>query len=135
MSATSPLMKLKLPAVTDNVDQTIADLTTNFNIIDALYPIGRVIFSTNKANPSTYIGGSWSQITDKFLVGAGSTFAAGTTGGSTTMGIAPSGDEAAGYGLNPGAGGFINRVMVTTNGYTGKNFPPYKAVYIWERIA
>lgn len=40
--------------------------------------------SVNSTNPSTFIGGTWEQITDRFLLAAGSTYSAGSTGGSAT---------------------------------------------------
>ena len=40
--------------------------------------------SANNVSPSTFLGGTWEQIKDKFLLSAGSSYAAGTTGGSAT---------------------------------------------------
>ena len=40
--------------------------------------------SSDSANPSTKFGGTWEQITDRMIMAAGSTYAAGTTGGSDT---------------------------------------------------
>lgn len=48
------------------------------------YPIGSVYMSTSSTSPATLFGGSWSNITDRFLVGAGSSYGAGSTGGSST---------------------------------------------------
>lgn len=134
MSTKTTLMKMTCPAVTDDVQSTISALAANFNIIDALYPIGTIYQSTKSTNPSTFIGGTWTAIQNKFLVGAGSDFAEGTTGGQKTMGVHKSGDEADGYGLSQVAG-FANRVMVASQDYSGKILPPYKAVYMWERTA
>lgn len=51
-------------------------------LFDLIYPIGRIIYTTNAANPSTYLGGgTWTQIEDVFLLAAGNTYAAGSTGG------------------------------------------------------
>ena len=38
--------------------------------------------SSDSANPSTKFGGTWEQITDRMIMAAGSTYAAGSTGGS-----------------------------------------------------
>lgn len=40
--------------------------------------------SLSSTNPSTYFGGTWVQIKDRFLLGAGSSYTAGNTGGNTT---------------------------------------------------
>lgn len=46
-----------------------------------LYPVGSIYLSTNSTNPATFIGGTWEQIKDRFLLAAGDTYAAGSTGG------------------------------------------------------
>lgn len=53
------------------------------NILD-LYPVGAIYLSTVNVNPSTYFGGTWEQIKDKFLLAAGDTYAGGTTGGEAS---------------------------------------------------
>lgn len=57
-------------------------------LLDFVYPVGSVYISSQDKNPSTFLGGTWSQITDKFLLAAGSTYTAGSTGGSATKTIA-----------------------------------------------
>ena len=53
-------------------------------IISAMYPIGSIYLSVNNVSPSTFFGGTWEQITDTFLLCAGSTYTAGTTGGAAS---------------------------------------------------
>lgn len=49
------------------------------------YPIGSVYISTtNTKTPAQLFGGTWEQLEDVFLVCAGSTYSAGSTGGSAT---------------------------------------------------
>lgn len=48
------------------------------------YPVGSIYLSVNSTDPSTYFGGTWVRLTDTFLLCAGTTYAAGTTGGSAT---------------------------------------------------
>ena len=33
--------------------------TTNFDILNAVYPVGSIYMSVNSANPSTIFGGTW----------------------------------------------------------------------------
>lgn len=47
-------------------------------------PIGSIYLSVNSTNPSTYFGGKWEQIKDKFLLCCGNTYSAGSTGGEAT---------------------------------------------------
>lgn len=48
------------------------------------FPIGYIYLSTSNTNPSTYFDGTWEQIKDKFLLTAGDSYSAGSTGGSAT---------------------------------------------------
>lgn len=73
------------------------------------YPIGSIYISVNNTNPSTYFGGTWEQIKDKFLLCCGSTYSAGSTGGSTT--------HQHKYGFQ--YGGFYRDVSLEQNGNTG----------------
>ena len=51
---------------------------------DDVYPVGSIYMSVNNANPSTLFGGTWEQLKDRFLLGAGDTYTAGDTGGEAT---------------------------------------------------
>ena len=53
-------------------------------ILDAVYPVGSIYMSVNSVSPEAVLGGTWEQIQDKFLLAAGGSYAAGTTGGSAT---------------------------------------------------
>ncbi len=48
------------------------------------FPIGSIYLSVSNINPGSVFGGSWEQIKDKFLLTAGNTYSAGTTGGNTS---------------------------------------------------
>ena len=58
----------------------------DFNI-DKVYPVGAIYMSVVNTNPGTLFGGTWEQLKDRFLLGAGSTYTAGNTGGSATKTI------------------------------------------------
>lgn len=50
-------------------------------LFDLIYPIGSLYMSINNTDPGTLFGGAWERIEDKFILSAGSTYTAGTTGG------------------------------------------------------
>ena len=54
-------------------------------IVDLVYPVGSIYMSVNSTSPATLFGGTWVQMEDQFLLGAGSTYTAGNTGGSATV--------------------------------------------------
>ena len=55
------------------------DYGTIFNLI---YPVGSIYMSVNSVSPAILFGGTWERIQDRFLLAAGSNYAAGSTGGS-----------------------------------------------------
>lgn len=55
------------------------------NIINLVYPVGSIYMSVNNVSPATFIGGTWEQLKDRFLLGAGSSYSAGSTGGAATI--------------------------------------------------
>lgn len=59
-------------------------LVTNAQIVDLIYPIGSIYMSVNSTSPATLFGGKWERIQDRFLLAAGSTYAAGGFGGEAT---------------------------------------------------
>ena len=135
--------------------------TIRFNgksLLDLTYPVGSIYMSVNATSPQTLFGGTWTRLVDRMLIGAGSYYKVGDTGGETThrltanempththgMGIKTCGEEASGFGLRNDANGFTGRVYVTggtavTHAAGGNaahnNMPPYRAVYMWQRTA
>ena len=75
-------------AVFDSADNTYGITFANLVkcIKSTLFPVGSVIFSTTLNTQakviSQYGGSSWTQIKDVFLLAAGDSYSAGTTGGS-----------------------------------------------------
>lgn len=51
-------------------------------LLDLVYPIGSIYLSVSAASPATLFGGIWERIKDRFLLSAGDTYDAGSTGGS-----------------------------------------------------
>lgn len=122
------------------------------SLIDMIYPVGSIYMSVNDISPANFFGGSWERIQDRFLLAAGSTYAAGSTGGEATHKLTV--DEMPNH--NHGAktenitltAGGKNVPILSANGTlfygaTGdmgggkahNNMPPYLSVYIWKRTA
>lgn len=124
---------------------------------DLIYPIGAIYISVSATNPAILFGGKWEQIKDRFLLSAGDTYAAGTTGGEATHKLTvaemPShkhqiktnnddwNNSANGgnYGTtHDGANSWYNTNWYTENSggnAAHNNMPPYLTVYMWERVA
>lgn len=93
-----------------------------------LHKVGDIICTTNSTNPSTYYGGTWEQITNKFLIGASSTYGAGKTGGSDGVTLTSAHIPAHTHGLNghthsfgaqTGDAGWHQHWCGSTNGASG----------------
>lgn len=130
-----------------------ADVST---VLDKVYPVGAIYISVNSTNPKTLFGGTWVQIKDRFLLAAGTTYKAGTTGGEATHTLTtsemPSHNHAV-YFPNAGAadhsapGNYPDGPSDSTyyavgsytssvgNGGAHNNMPPYLSVYVWKRTA
>ena len=123
-------------------------------LLNVVYPVGSIYMSVNSTSPATLFGGTWERIQDRFLLAAGSTYAAGNTGGEATHTLTvaeiPSHNHPYAYNgqlSNMGteavrlvANDRTNNYTGTPNGYTGggqahNNMPPYLAVYMWKRTA
>ena len=55
-------------------------------ILQVMMPVGYIYISSSSTSPATLFGfGTWEQIKDKFLLTAGDTYTAGSTGGAATI--------------------------------------------------
>lgn len=61
-----------------------ASVDTTQQILNMIYPVGSIYMSVNNVSPATFIGGTWTALTDRVLIGAGSNYAVNATGGATT---------------------------------------------------
>ena len=123
------------------------------DLANKLYPVGSIYMSVNATNPTELFGGTWERLKDRFLLAAGDSYAAGSTGGEAEHTLTV--DEMPSHGHkydklwteNPGnnqlasgsAGYSLKFSKNTTSGLTGgdephNNMPPYLAVYMWKRI-
>lgn len=120
-------------------------------LIDLIYPVGSIYMSVNNTSPQSFFGGTWERIQDRFLLAAGSTYAAGGTGGSATHTLTVS--EMPNHGHVVGTeSGSISKTTAYIAGATGgsgargtsttdnagggaahNNMPPYLVVYVWKR--
>lgn len=134
-------------------------------LLEQTYPIGAIYLSVNNTSPASLFGGTWEQLKDKFLLGAGDTYSNGATGGEAThtlitnempnhehrVIVIPTG-QASNYAIaidkytQAGADNPVfswtttidrNNVwaQATGGGQAHNNMPPYLVVYIWKRIA
>lgn len=117
----------------------------------AAWPIGSIYMSVNSTNPASLFGGTWEALSERFLIGASSSYPAGSTGGSRIHTISKS--ELPSYTLaNAVLANSTNRAKVTTSnsgwgipdwkygeittGGDGSSFsilPPYLSVWMWKR--
>ncbi len=57
-------------------------------IFDMIYPVGVIYMSVSSIDPGTLFGGTWSQLQNRFLIGAGSSYIVNSTGGASTVTLA-----------------------------------------------
>ena len=118
------------------------------------YPIGSIFLAVNNLNPSTFFGGTWEQIKDRFLLCAGNSYTAGSTGGEATHkltvaempshnheAVSTSGSDR-GLALYPFSMiqqnyrlADANVIRPTGGNQPHNNMPPYLVVYAWKRVA
>ena len=118
-------------------------------MLDVFYPVGSVYISSQPTDPGTLFGGTWTRIKDSFILAAGDTYAAGATGGKSSVKLTidqiPSHTHGSIYTGSSGtktlpwiSGSGSNLAYV--EGYAGggkphTNMPPYITRYVWERTA
>lgn len=53
-------------------------------IFDRAHPVGSYYWSSDPTDPATLFGGTWEQVTDKFVLAAGNTYKVGAVGGEAS---------------------------------------------------
>lgn len=117
------------------------------------YPVGAIYLSVLDANPAALFGGTWERIGGRFLLGADSTYAAGSTGGEavhtlTSDEMPRHNHEIDNLNASGSATPFMTVQAQDKRGFGGNvqtmyaggskaynNMPPYLAVYMWKRTA
>ena len=128
-------------------------------VFNAVYPVGAIYMSVNSTSPATLFGGEWEQLQNRFLLGAGSSYTAGNTGGEASHTLTTNEMPSHAHGFTVGGRAIIvdaTSSTLFTNGFgTGSHFngknvssgtpsntggggahnnmPPYLVVYMWKR--
>ena len=135
---------------------SVGSLTVGGNsLLNLVYPVGSVYMSLNSTSPASLFGGTWTQITNRFLLAAGSSYSAGSTGGASTVTLTTSQIPSHSHGLLVDKSGYTGggnagaklswgtgytsydtaAIAYTGGGGSHNNMPPYYAVYMWRRTA
>ena len=139
-------------------DFTNAYKTKIDNMFSLIYPVGSIYMSVNSTNPASLFGGTWEAIGGRFLLGADTTYSAGSTGGEKTHTLTINEMPSHSHGIRTSSidGGMdwvpkdhqgnVNVselnfnwegtvISTTGGGQPHNNMPPYLAVYMWKRTA
>lgn len=128
-----------------------------------VYPIGSLYIGSTPTSPAELYGGAWERIKDRFILAAGDTYAVGSTGGEAThtLKLYEMPEHSHYYRVDGQSGtpivtfeswrwGFPSDIISqnkdtvaalgagsTTTGQSKphNNMPPYRAFYVWQRIA
>lgn len=118
--------------------------------VKSIFPVGYIYLSADSTSPAALFGGTWEQLKDRFLLGAGDSYDAGTTGGEAentlTVNQIPSHAHNIGIAASDGSPGYYPYAQTgwgptkrDTSAAGGSephnNMPPYLAVYMWKRVA
>lgn len=123
-----------------------------------IYPVGSIYMSVNSTSPAILFGGTWEAIGGRFLLGADTTYSAGSTGGEETHTLTINEMPSHSHGIRTNSVvGDMDWVPVdhksnkrqdelnfnwegtvistTGGGQAHNNMPPYLAVFMWKRIS
>lgn len=138
---------------------TIGKIKVGGTTYDIAYPVGSIYLSVNNTSPAELFGGTWERLKDCFLLAAGDTYAAGSTGGeaqhkltvdempkhnhyiakgSLNTDVGTQFDEYSAHQVESSIQEGMYWTAYTTNvggDNPHNNMPPYLAVYMWKRIA
>lgn len=148
-------------------DQGNVQLTPE-SLLDLVYPVGSIYMSLNSTSPASLFGGTWAQIKDVFLLGAGDTYSVSEDtkdGGSATVTLQTANLPSHNHSANASGYSFMRADSLATasvstgstsakyvytndshhisltgttsntgSGQEHENMPPYKTVYMWQRM-
>ena len=117
----------------------------------ASWPVGSIYMSMIATSPATLFGGTWVRMENRFLLGAGSEYVAGATGGEAkhtltgnempsqyhliAMNQAGESEYWGPMGAVMQDGHIANTTKPAGGDQPHNNMPPYIAVYMWRRTA
>ena len=123
---------------TANSALNVANTKVNTSdLFDLVYPVGSIYLSVNNTSPSTLFGGTWEQIKDTFLLGAGDDYDLGATGGEASVKLTISEIPVHQFhstGTESGLWDYLGPSIGGDN-QAHNNMPPYLAVSIWKRVS
>lgn len=137
----------------NKIENELESLDTSVSgIVDKIYPVGSIYMSVNSTSPADLFGGTWEQLKDRFLLGAGDTYTNGATGGEAehTLTIdempkhshkllsnTPQGSSDTISILSTYQGSDENATIRHSSDVGGSeahnNMPPFLVVYMWRR--
>lgn len=115
---------------TDTVSKSGGSVTGSSNSgfdVDKIYPVGSIYLSVSSANPTDLFGGTWERIQNRFLLAAGSSYAAGSTGGVASHKHKLNDNGAALIGNH----GDTSAFSPNYNFYLGANYNANNGAYYW----
>lgn len=130
-------------------------------VVERDHPVGSLYISENATSPAELYGGTWERIEGRFIMGAGDTYPAGSTGGSATHRQTAKEVASHAHDIGTNVSGTLMTVpqwkfyitsvsqVTSPNGYkcygmatntTDDGEPmnilnPYYSAYIWRRVA
>lgn len=133
---------------------------TSAQVVNLIYPVGSIYMSVTNTSPASLFGGTWVQLKDRFLLGAGDTYSNGNTGGGAshthTLGAGYTQVNAYGNSLrfkektvsswtyngvrsfastSTGSGSQTYGWQLGGSTDSSSSLPPYLVVYMWKRTA
>lgn len=149
-----------LPSDGTAADASKLDGKTWEELMLAIYPVGSIYMSVNAISPATLFGGTWEQLKDRFLLGAGDVYTEGDIGGTAEVTLTveqmprhnhalrmPSDNGSTAFHTyaatsdvdhdpgNEATQGVRRTTLANGSSEPHNNMPPYLVVYMWKRTA
>lgn len=143
-------------AITQAMEAATEEYLKKGDIIDLIYPVGAIYLSVSSISPDKLFAGTWVQLKDRFLLGAGNSYSPGSTGGESSHKLTVkeipshshnvskrseqkwSSSDGGWANFRCGTSSLIGNDIYTQNtggGAAHNNMPPYLVVYMWKRTA
>lgn len=123
-------------------------MATWVTLVDIVYPVGSIYISYSSTSPATIFGGSWTQITSRFLYCTTNVKTGGSNTHTLTVNEMPSHSHDLRFGWGAGNRGSSwaradsnnpntpwESVLPSGGGQAHNNMPAYQGVYCWRRTA